>query len=92
MKHNKQFGPQEYADRGSLSEAIAAGRFRLKLDGRLDMKAVLKCLIDIASGVCARVQTAQWIEQSFWSACMCHKAVLSCGVFGKDQSSCGLGT
>ena len=41
---------QEYADKGSLSGAIKAGRFRRRLDGSLDAISVLKCLNDVASG------------------------------------------
>ena len=41
---------QEFADKGSLADAIKAGRFRRKLDGSLDTTAILKCLNDVASG------------------------------------------
>ena len=44
---------QEYADKGSLADAIAAGRFRRKLDGTVDVIAILKCLNDVAAGACA---------------------------------------
>ena len=44
---------QEYADKGSLADAIAAGRFRRKLDGSVDVVAILKCLNDVAAGACA---------------------------------------
>ncbi|KAK9826363.1 hypothetical protein WJX81_002338 [Elliptochloris bilobata] len=42
---------QEFADRGSLADAIAAGRFRRRLDGSLDVVAMLKCLNDVAAGM-----------------------------------------
>lgn len=44
---------QEYADKGSLADAIAAGRFWRKLDGSVDVIAILKCLNDVAAGACA---------------------------------------
>lgn len=46
---------QEFADKGSLADAIKAGRFRRKLDGSLDTTAILKCLSDVASGAPAFV-------------------------------------
>eukprot|EP00887_Chlorella_sp_A99_P007343 scaffold2.g7343.t1 len=42
----------EYADRGSLSDAVAAGRFRAGEGGGLrDMVSILLCLLDVARGL-----------------------------------------
>ncbi|KAK9842248.1 hypothetical protein WJX81_002584 [Elliptochloris bilobata] len=40
----------EFCDRGSLSDMVRANRFRRKPDGEPDMSAILRCLIDVASG------------------------------------------
>ena len=59
---------QEFADKGSLADAIRAGRFRRKLDGSLDTTAILKCLNDVASGAPAFVgfvALPHWKQHSF---------------------------
>ena len=62
---------QEYADKGSLADAIAAGRFRRKLDGSVDVIAILKCLNDVAAGACAppSFSSAKSETVSCWQLC-----------------------
>lgn len=63
---------QEYADKGSLADAIAAGRFRRKLDGSVDVVAILKCLNDVAAGACAphHLPTPN-LKTSLAGSCVC---------------------
>jgi hypothetical protein len=42
----------EYCDRGSLLDAVRAGRFYRKRDGEPDMVSIYRCLLDIATGAC----------------------------------------
>jgi len=41
----------EFCDRGSLSDMVRASRFRRKPDAEPDLPAIIRCLIDVASGM-----------------------------------------